>query len=306
MLKQLNEKSILKYALLVLLANALSVLTFVFGALPMKVIRRVYGRVIYWLGFSIAVSVLGFSGNISSAVIVGSLAIMVGLYSEIEDHGGEVFTAGFVGLLATVGAIVTGYGAWFYLGKGHLTNAISEQVSQIVTRMNEMNPNLTVNSDAILQQLPSIAIIGFLLAMAIALIGETKLLMWLGARGPYLHEVHADLRKRLSAFRVPDALVWVAIAGIFGAFYRHGNALAETVSINALNVLAVLYFFQGMAVIAYAFKVFRVSSFWRSLWYLILVLQLFLVVSLIGFVDFWVEFRERLSPRKPAATNKGF
>jgi hypothetical protein len=92
---------------------------------------------------------------------------------------------------------------------------------------------------------------------------------------------------------------------ILGAFLKHGKEPLEIASVNALNVLIVLYFFQGLAVISNVFRSFKVAPFWQAIWYTLFVLQLFLMVSLLGFVDYWLEFRVRLA-RDTAETNRGF
>jgi uncharacterized protein YybS (DUF2232 family) len=144
-----------------------------------------------------------------------------------------------------------------------------------------------------------IAIMG---ALALALIGVNKLLTAFSLPG---RRFDVSSSEELTLFRVPDPVLWFAMVAILGAFVKHGRPWLEVISLNALNVLAVLYFFQGLAVIASAFRVFKIGPFWQVLWYFVLVVQLFLMVSLLGFVDFWLEFRERLT-RKPAETNKGF
>jgi uncharacterized protein YybS (DUF2232 family) len=106
-------------------------------------------------------------------------------------------------------------------------------------------------------------------------------------------------------FRAPDACVWMMIVAILGAFLKHDFSEIKVVSTNLLNVLVVVYFFQGLAIVSYVFEALKVSPLWRGIWYLLILVQLFLMVSLVGFVDFWLEFRERLS-RKSTQENKGF
>jgi uncharacterized protein YybS (DUF2232 family) len=79
----------------------------------------------------------------------------------------------------------------------------------------------------------------------------------------------------------------------------------EALSHNALNVLLVLYFFQGLGVVARFFQVIKLSSFWQGFWYIMIVFQLLLLVSVLGFIDFWIDFRERLV-KKTTEVNKSF
>lgn len=292
----------LKYILLLGLAVVLTSTTFVLGALPMRVVRRAYGRSAFWGGFAILAIVVAFAGIPLYAVFLSALAILVGVYAEVEEHGGSLFISGLAGTLTAIGATALGGGLWLQRSKLRLGDEIRAQVSLLLDQMTKINPNTVFNVDSIMQQLPSMVVIALICSLAISLVGEARMLLWMGS--PLAGKALAE-RNRLNMFRAPDAFIWLAICSIFGAFVRHGSTVAEIVSVNVLNVLVVVFFFQGMAIVAHAFRAFKISAFWRSLWYIVFVLQLFLIVSLVGFADFWFEFRERLT-RKPAATNKGF
>jgi Predicted membrane protein (DUF2232) len=268
----------------------------------MRLIRVVYGRSAYWAGLAFISAGIYALNEPFYALLVGALAVMTGVYFEVEEHGGTVFVSGLAGVLTTTGLSAIAGGIWLRQNNLHLMEMLRSELAEFAGHVKEINPNALINVDSALQQLPSVVLISLVGALALSVIGEASALRWLGsARAP-----RAALEKiRLIAFRVPDAFIWLTIVSIFGAFYRHGIPLAETLSINVLNVLVVLYFFQGLAVATHAFLVFQIGPFWRGLWYLVLVLQLFLLVSLVGLADFWLEFRQRLT-RKPAATNKGF
>ncbi len=293
-------KAILKFSFLVGLALALSMTTFVLGALPMRAARLAYGRLAFWMGFGASSAALAALGLPSYGLTVFALVVIVGVYTDIEEHGGSIFTSALVAVLTAIGTTALCGGLWLHHAKVHLVDEVHTQVATMVDHLTAMNVNASINVDSIMQQLPSMIVIGVIIALALSLIGERRALRWLGVSRRYPE--HAASR---SSFRVPDVLIWLTIAAIFGAFFRHGNEAIEIFSINALNVFVVIFFFQGLAIVARAFRAFKVAPFWQGLWYIVLVLQLFLLVSLVGFADFWLEFRERLT-RKPATTNKGF
>jgi len=295
-------KPVFQYIFLLALSVILTATTFVFGALPMRMARRLFGRWPFWAGFGAIAAVMFAAHAPMYALMVLALTVLTGVSEEVEDHGGSVFTAGFAGFLSSLGVATLGGALWLHQSKLHLLEELRKGVTELINRMTEVNPNAVVNADAVLQQLPSVVMISLICALAIALIGEARMLRWFN---PKLAERALVDRARLVSFRVPDVFIWLTIVSIFGAFFRHGQAWAEIASVNALNVLVFMFFFQGLAIVSHAFRVFKVSNFWRSLWYVVLVLQLFLIVSLDGFADFWLEFRQRLT-RKPAATNKSF
>lgn len=291
-------KPFFKYFLLVALAVVLSMTTVVFGALPMLTLRRVYGRTIYWPTFVFVAAAIMILLSPSYALLILSLAIGIGAYTEIEDHGRSVFAGGFVASLAAIGTTILGVGAWIHFTKIQLIESVRNQITPLVDKLMAMNGGAAISVDTVIQQLPSGIVIGIIAALAIALIAEKRALYWVGENAV----VEPSLS--LNSFRIPDFFIWVTIASIFGAFFRHGHVVIEITALNVLNILVVVFFLQGLAVVSRAFDVYRVSPFWRGLWYIVLVIQLFLVVSFIGFVDYWMEFRERLS-RKPAETKKG-
>ena len=76
-------------------------------------------------------------------------------------------------------------------------------------------------------------------------------------------------------------------------------AMVRLVSMNLLAVLALFYFFQGMAVIASWFQRFRVPMFVRCLGYPLMFLQplFLLVITVLGLSDIWLDFRKLHQPK---------
>ncbi len=299
----MSARAVSRYIILIVLAVVLSLTTVIFGPLPMRLVRRCYGRNLFWLGF-IAAS-LGVAALVALpyGLLVLALAVAVGVYAEIEEHGGSVFTSGFTATLTAIGLSTVTVGVWALRTKAHVIEDIRTELVPVVDKIAEMNSSATVSVDSIIQQLPSGMVIGVILGLAISLIAEARMSRFMGVK-PLSTPVMVSEQLRLSSYRVPDIFIWLSIVSLFGGFFRHGVEVAEIISINALNVLVICYFFQGLAIASRAFRVYKISAFWRNLWYVILVLQLFLLVSLVGFADFWLDFRERLA-RRPAQP-KGF
>jgi hypothetical protein len=305
-----QAKTFPKYLLLLIVSAALSTLTVVFGAAPMRVSRQVFGRLAFWVGHLLVALALMFVPDMSAyALVFLSLTVLVGVYGEVEECGSSIFVSGATALLASMGSVALAASSWFYLAKSNiiihlspsiqpqqLMQMIKAQMVPIAERLGSLNSQIQVDADALIQQLPSGIVILMLSALLIALVWERRFYSWFK-----LPRVVAI--SELLAFRVPDLTVWVAMLVILGAFVHHGIGWLEIVSVNFLNVFVIIYFFQGLAVVSSVFKVFRVHPLWQGFWYLLIVLQLFLLVSLVGFADYWVEFRQRFSP-KPAQTNR--
>jgi hypothetical protein len=285
---------------LLLLGTVFSALTLMLGALPMRVIWTTYGRTAYWTGhLAILVAMLGASW-FAPALLYGALVLLVGVYSEAEDHGSSVFYSAALGILTSIGTAAVAIGGWLFVTKASLMNETKAFLASANEQMTQLGLSSQVKIDSITEQLPAGMIITLMVTLAIALIWDRRLMSAMG-----FPPARVSNRSLLRKFQVPDLTVWIVMLAILGAFLQHGQLLVTTISINALYVFTVLYFFQGLAVVCQAFETYKVSPFWQGIWYVLIVLQLFLLVSLIGFVDFWLEFRDRLA-RKPAETNKGY
>ncbi|MCM2282160.1 MAG: YybS family protein [Bdellovibrionaceae bacterium] len=269
----------------------LTVLTLVMGALPMRLARRTYGRSLFWLGHG-AVAIALYSAQLAPfALAFALMAILVGSYAELEGHAGTVFTSGLLAIAMATGVGAATLAIWLHQTKADLTGLLKTQVNEWVAQMVVVNPQVTVNVDTLVQQTPSVALVMLTLALAASLIWERRGYVWFRLPQP------ERMAMSLSNFRVPDVFVWITMAAILGAFLQHGRPLWEIVSLNALNALVVIYFLQGLAVVASFFRTIRLSPLWQGFWYIMIAFQLFLLVALLGFADFWMEFRTRLAKK---------
>lgn len=104
--------------------------------------------------------------------------------------------------------------------------------------------------------------------------------------------------RNVARFRLPDEVIWAVIGagGIFFADrYLFGNGAAGVLAVNALIALGALYFFQGLAVVAYFLQGMRMPMM-RILAYgaIIFFFQtMSLVIVGIGVADVWANFRLR-------------
>lgn len=295
----------LKFVALVILSALLSVTTVVFGGLPLLPARRMSTRLPFW-AVQIAIALgLTLTGLPFYGLVILAQTILIGVYVEVEEHGSSVFISGATSILASVGTVAIAGVLWLKATKLNLAEQLRQQIDPLVAQISTASGTAATGKSAlttaaVIQQIPSAIVIGLLLSLAIALIAEKRVVIVAKLKG-----FHGGNRKALQAFSLPDAFVWLVVVAIAGAFLKHGKPSVELAAVNLLNVLVVLYFFQGLAVISQAFRTFKVSGVWQAIWYVLLVLQLFLMVSLIGFADYWLDFRTRLN-RKPAETNRGF
>jgi uncharacterized protein YybS (DUF2232 family) len=96
---------------------------------------------------------------------------------------------------------------------------------------------------------------------------------------------------RLNLWKAPEALVWATI-GCGLMLLIPANAL-RLLGLNGLLVLMTVYFFQGIAIVAYYFEKKRFPRLLRFFLYSLIALQqvVLLVVVALGFFDLWLNFR---------------
>lgn len=98
-------------------------------------------------------------------------------------------------------------------------------------------------------------------------------------------------RDFLRRWRTPDWFVWPAL--FCGAFLLFDVPHVSILARNLLNPILLIYFFQGMSILAYFLDSLRLRGPIRVLFYGTAILFLTLMVVSFGFFDLWVKFRSR-------------
>ena len=108
------------------------------------------------------------------------------------------------------------------------------------------------------------------------------------ARKEFLPAYLADLKK----WKVHENLIWFAIG--FGFMAILPFSALRGIGVNGLMVLSLVYFFAGLCVVAYWFDMKTVPYFLRVLTYLLIALQQYLGIIVIGLglFDLWFDFRK--------------
>jgi hypothetical protein len=284
-----TNSNISKSLWLLLSSVALSAVTIIFGAAPLKAVRHILGAGPFWLlGLGLSVIFLGLKLP-ALAIILLLFTVAVGIWTQLEESGFDLAQSALGGLVsaATVAfglfytAIQKDQGGWYKKLIASTEGAMA-QFSAV-----EVVKNMKVE-DLVLQ-LPAMITIGLLISIALAAVLERPIANWAG--------VPVRRKERLTDFRLPDFMIWAVIGSLFGAFWQGSPKVIETLSLNVLNVSLVLYFFQGMAVLCKYCIVFRVGTVWRTILIVVFTLQLFFILSLVGVIDFWADFRKQFTKK---------
>ena len=148
--------------------------------------------------------------------------------------------------------------------------------------------------DMIVHILPAVAFVSFVAMILINLV-------LLSYRFPQYRPGFYSI-KDPKEWQTPEPMIWCFILAGFGLFLPDGVVPAgwalQTVALNVLLVVALFYFFQGLAIVAYFFHHKRVPLFLRGVGYGLIALEQLATLSIVGLglFDLWGDFR-RLKKR---------
>ncbi len=285
---------IIRHIGLWILAAGFSWATVILAAGPLRALRSSSPYWVFWPVVCLIATGFWFASPwLASAKLAGlgflAVALVVGLFTEVERLGISRGTAAGVSVAALVAAVGVGFGAWCREMKIGPLTWLSQWVEGALAKVKDVNPSLVFDSEQIVAQLPSALVILGLMVIAIAVVSEGTWVRFLGS------SVDQKLGRAWTDFRLADFLIYVLMAVLLASFTQHGVKWLSTAGINGLNILVVLYFFQGMAVVFKACDHFAVGPFWRVFLGFVLTFQLALMVAVIGVADFWLDFRNRLN-----------
>lgn len=266
----------------------LTALTGILGGVPLRGLRMAMGPTGFWALTLVATALLAIANWWMLALLYLSLVMVIGLFSELEEHGFTLVAGGAWSVVITSLMLGGGFAFWVSHQGSAWPSALIGKVESYLSGIPGWTDKVGIEAKDLVLQVPSLVVVVLTLGLFMALLFQRRMAVLNGGhRGP----VH-----RLNRFAVPDAFIWVFILSVAGAFLAKGGWL-QPLAINALNITAVVLFLQGLAVVASYFEYFKVGWFWQMLLLLVLVTQLFILVSLVGLVDYWMDFRSRLAKR---------
>lgn len=280
------------------LSILLSMLTVIFGAPLLRVLRKTYGPLAFWL---LGVVVTGAAWLLNAqplALFIGSIWMTSGAYIELEHKGFGWWISGLLSI--AIGSVASGLGLLGAFKKNGINTyaEIQKLAEQFSQQVQTMNPAVKLDPSVLVQQIPSAVVIVLILALGVGLIFERRVFSWLN-----LPREKTASQLKLLEYRVPDYVIWIAMTAFLLTMVSFGGKATAILAVNILNVCIVLYFFQGLAVLEVFLNSMRAGVFTRVLTYIILVGQMLLVLSVVGLIDYWVDFRSRIRKMNTPAEN---
>lgn len=271
----------------------------VLAPLPLLLCRRRFGRVSFFLSV-ISIGILLFFINKTAFLLFASSGMLAFVFAESESQGLSYSSSALVTVLMVSGfwAIVLGALMRFY-GFNPIA-FFTEQINWAISQLSQSaaSKSLALDAQALLKQIPSfmLTVLIFSIWLSSVLVSRMEaILNWQPRR---MSRTFSS--EDFSSWKLPDTFVWLALASMAGTFFHVQQEWLRWLATNAFNIVVALYFFQGLAVIVSYFKAKQVSAPWRTLAYILIFSQLFLIVSFVGFVDLWMEFRNKSKTGKSA------
>jgi uncharacterized protein YybS (DUF2232 family) len=97
---------------------------------------------------------------------------------------------------------------------------------------------------------------------------------------------------RLNQWKSPETFIWAAI--VSGVMLLFPGVAVKVVGMSGLLILSVIYFFQGIAIVAFFFEKKKLPRLLRVFLYSLIGFQqivLFFIIGM-GFFDVWFDIRK--------------
>lgn len=240
----------------------------------------VLGDEIFSILFFFELLVLGF-------LLGEALAAGYGLEWIFAIPAAVLFAMGILVVAVTARSAGMNIGSWLsaYVEQNlKLTLSLYESLGVTESSIRLLSEQLDKIRMVLVRILPGVAVSSVLFTIWVNLLAARRILS--------IKQVMLPVFDGLNRWRAPDVLVWGVIASGTGLMIPSG--FVKILCLNAFMVLLCVYFFQGMAIIAFFFEKKKLPRGFRTILYMLIVLQqvLLLVVIGLGFFDVWVNFRK--------------
>lgn len=283
-----TKKTVGAFFVISMLTTLLSATVMFIAPLPARSLRLNFGRAAYWI-FTIGSSLLLARVSLPWAFSQFILLLAIGLFTDLEQMKLSIFYSAISSVFISAVAFIFMITVWARTQGVVLSTLLTEKINEALTLTQKMqSPEYPVTSQQVLSLFPAIVAISLMLMIFVSLMFVKP-----GQRV-----------EKLSAFKVPEYVVWFFIGALAGTFLIDANKLfyLQKTFCNALYILSALYYFQGLAVIGFFLKRLKVNYFLKAALFFVFCLHLFIFVAAFGLSDVWFSYRYKLN-RKTVKNN---
>lgn len=255
--------------------------TFLFLApIPARHLHMNHGRAPYWAFTIISTfAILLFSPQ--WALAHASVLLLMGLFTELEDHKISSFYAGSIAIILTgLSMLLVGL-IWGKVTGVSTLASLKDNIAEVVTQYQALRgaKDVDFNAKTVLSLLPAI------------MSATLMLLVFVGT-------VFVRTKSSVKAleFKVPPYFIWVLIGTLAGTFLVDPVLYfyVQKAFSNLLFFALAAYYFQGLAIMGFYFKKLRINYFLRTVLFFAISVHLFIFVAGLGLSDLWFDYRSNL------------
>lgn len=284
--KQASNK---KYLLLAAVSAAMSILFSVMSAPFIRVLAATKSK-IFWLVGVVFVSSLFFAKMNLVAIYVGAIWMTLGLYSELEKKG---ITWKKSSALSVFAGVLFGVVSFLAITKWSVDHELFKQViDPLMVSLKQVLPDENFETKAVMMFMPGLLASALISALAVSLVFEAQIFQAFQIR-----------RERLASglkwleFRLPDSFIWLSLFSFLFSVIETPYEVLQVIAINFAVISIVTFFFQGISVFEFATRIFRFGRITKLLLYLLIITWALPVITILGFADYWVDFRRHMRKR---------
>lgn len=278
-----------KYFLLAAVSAAMSIIFSVMSAPFIRVLAATKSK-IFWLVGVVFVSSLFFLKMNLVAIYVGAIWMTLGLYSELEKKG---ITWKKSGALSVLAGVAFGAISFLAITKWSVDHELFKQViDPLMVSLKQVLPDENFETKAVMMFMPGLLASALISALAVSLVFEAQ-----------IFQAFQIKRERLASglkwleFRLPDIFIWVSLFSFLFSVVETPFQFLQVIAINLAVVSIISFFFQGISVFEFAMRIFRVGRITKLLLYLLIITWALPVITVLGFADYWVDFRRHMRKR---------
>lgn len=275
-----------KYFLLAAVSAVMSLIFSVMSAPFIRVLAATKSK-IFWLVGVVFVSSLFFAKMNLVAIYVGAIWMTLGLYSELEKKG---ITWKKSGALSVLAGVLFGAISFLSITKWSVDHELVKQViDPLMVSLKQFLPEENLETKAVMMFMPGLLASALISALAVSLVFEAQ-----------IFKAFQIKRERLASglkwleFRLPDMFIWVSLFSFLFSVVETPYKILQVIAINLAIISTISFFFQGISVFEFATRIFRFGKVTKVLLYILLITWALPFVAVLGFADYWIDFRRHM------------
>lgn len=275
-----------KYFLLAAVSAAMSIIFSVMSAPFIRVLATTKSKIFWLVGLVFVTSLFFLKMNLV-AIYVGAVWMTLGLYSELEKKG---ITWKKSGALSVLAGVLFGVIAFLSITKWSVDHQLyKEVIDPLMVSLKQVLPDENFETKAVMMFMPGLLASALISSLAVSLVFEAQ-----------IFKAFHIKRERLASglkwleFRLPDMFIWLSLFAFLFSVVETPFKILQVIAINIAVISIVSFFFQGISVFEFVTRIFRLGRITKVLLYLLIITWALPVVTILGFADYWVDFRRHM------------